>query len=271
MRRAFKRSNPVKRTVLRGLLCSVAFVAFAGYFFRASSDPCWSLPPNRANGRVPKIIHQQWATANMPVQQRAWRFRWLELFPSWEYQHVLWTDESQRELVKRDYPSFLATYDSYQTSIRRADAARVFILHRYGGVYADLDYEPLQNFWVHLPDDAPALVESRFAWNERVQNSLMSSPVGHPFWNTVVHVMMERSELEDTLDATGPRALDEARRRYPGLVHELPCAAFQRPPPAHAGSWQRLMVVIGNQRDCGRYDDSRCLFARHHQTNIWLE
>ena len=40
-------------------------------------------------------------------------------------------------------------------SIQRADASRYFILHKYGGLYADLDYEPLMNFWDHLPQRSP--------------------------------------------------------------------------------------------------------------------
>ena len=99
---------------------------------------------------------------------------------------MLWTDAKMRALIEEEYPWFLAAYDAYPHNIQRADASRYFILHKYGGLYADLDYEPLGNFWEHLPQHSPGLVESPYQYNERVQNSLMSSPPGHPLWNRSV-------------------------------------------------------------------------------------
>ena len=52
-----------------------------------------------------------------------------------------WTDASSRELVAQHYSWFLRAYDAYPSYIQRSDAARYFIIHHYGGVYADLDYE----------------------------------------------------------------------------------------------------------------------------------
>ena len=42
------------------------------------------------------------------------------------------------------YPDFLDTFDQYDKGIKRADAVRYHILHQYGGVYMDLDFEALQ-------------------------------------------------------------------------------------------------------------------------------
>ena len=51
----------------------------------------------------------------------------------------LWTDEDNRELIARDFPSFLPLYDGYDVKIKRIDAVRYFYLYKYGGVYMDLD------------------------------------------------------------------------------------------------------------------------------------
>jgi mannosyltransferase OCH1-like enzyme len=57
----------------------------------------------------------------------------------WEYR--FWTNEDCRELVTTEFPQHLAMYDNYKSNIQRADAIRYFILAKYGGVYADLDFE----------------------------------------------------------------------------------------------------------------------------------
>jgi mannosyltransferase OCH1-like enzyme len=38
-------------------------------------------------------------------------------------------------------------------------SARYFILHHYGGIYADMDYEPTTNFYDELPQNTVAAVE----------------------------------------------------------------------------------------------------------------
>ena len=42
-------------------------------------------------------------------------------------------------MIKNEYPWFLKTYTSYPYDIQRVDAVRYFILHKYGGIYIDLD------------------------------------------------------------------------------------------------------------------------------------
>ena len=58
----------------------------------------------------------------------------------------LYTDEGNRELMSRHFPTFLSLYDGYDTTIRRVDAVRLFYLYLYGGVYADLDVMCLRPF-----------------------------------------------------------------------------------------------------------------------------
>ena len=57
---------------------------------------------------------------------------------------VLWTDVDLRQMVAADYPELLQLYDSYPQNILRFDMARHLILYKYGGVYADIDFEALR-------------------------------------------------------------------------------------------------------------------------------
>ncbi len=44
-------------------------------------------------------------------------------------------------MLAQDYPEYLALYDGYSYGIQRADVMRLFFLHKYGGIYIDLDIE----------------------------------------------------------------------------------------------------------------------------------
>lgn len=53
--------------------------------------------------------------------------------------HQLWTNVSSRDLLAKEYPWFVKTWDNYRFPIQRADSIRYFILVHYGGIYIDLD------------------------------------------------------------------------------------------------------------------------------------
>ena len=217
---------------------------------------------------LPKIIHHQWKDENIPEMYKEWHQKWYDLFPEPEYTHMLWTDDSARALIKDHYPWFLETYDDYDYPIKRADAVRYFYLYHYGGVHTDLDYEPMSNFFKHLPTDRVGLVESPYKFNEEAQNSLMSSPKGDPFWHNVFTQLILNKD-NGVLSATGPRMIDMAFESSRHPVHFLPCENFQRIPFSESEPSHRGRDFYGRyypMKQCGNYDDSSCHFAKHHNT-----
>lgn len=240
--------------------------------------------PARPNSTLPRIVHQQWKVADLPEPFARWRNATLAAFPAARgYTHMLWTDASARQLIAEHYGFFLEVYDGFPYDIVRADAARVFMLHRYGGLYLDLDYEPLRDFWALLPDDAPALVQAYKLLEESHQNSLMSSPAGHPFWAEAWRLMAERARqprrrYAKVVDMAGPRLIDAAAERFGGgPVHTLPCELFHRPPLGEASRHTRwynaldryAMHGLGLVKRCGAVTDPACHMGIHHSTVSW--
>jgi hypothetical protein len=254
-------------------------------------DPCLSLEiayPVAPNTRLPRIIHQQWKTEVVPPDYSRWQSRTKAAFANHEY--VLWTDESARDMIAKHYPDFLDVYSSLSHHIMRVDAARYFILHRYGGLYLDMDYEVLVNFWDRLPDDVPALIQSYSRYLERTQNSLMSSPPGHALWPIAWDLIARRAESgsTDPIYVTGPRMMDEAIRIYSatkttgttspssrsGGIRILPCENWQRVTWGEERSaihtlWKIFAYCVGIFEDCGDVRDSRCQLGIHHGTTMW--
>ena len=64
---------------------------------------------------------------------------WTLLHPNWTY--VFWDDADNRKLVHTAFPAFAALYDGLPGGVARADFARYALLHKYGGVYVDADFE----------------------------------------------------------------------------------------------------------------------------------
>jgi mannosyltransferase OCH1-like enzyme len=172
---------------------------------------------------IPKIIHQ-----TAPQDKTNWKPEWFECqkswfkyFPSPEYEYIMWTDEDLDNLIKNDFPWFYPFYTSYLYNIRKIDIARYFILYKYGGIYADMDYMCMKNFYDLLPQDKISISESPYKHNEYIQNALMISNKLNNFWMYVVEEAKNRINVENTLSSTGPQLLSDIYFQHMNDVYIL--------------------------------------------------
>jgi len=61
--------------------------------------------------------------------------------------HYLWNANELDALVKHWYPQFWSMYQNAAFSVMRAHIGRIAILHRFGGLYADLHVLPNRHFY----------------------------------------------------------------------------------------------------------------------------
>ena len=200
------------------------------------------------NGRtslIPKIIHQT-AMADKSRWHPSWeRFQksWLSNFPDFEYR--FWADEDLDELIRSKNECFYESYKSYDANIKKVDASRYFILHEFGGIYADMDFECVKNFWDKLPQEKISFAESGGISVCRIENALMISPKGHKFWD-FLFTKLEDAKNKSVFEATGPIFLDKCIKQY-------------------LGTDDFLNILPRNQFSLG--GDNKC--AIHHQTGVW--
>jgi len=161
---------------------------------------------------IPKILHQTWKTDDVPKVFAKYVESWKENHLDWEYR--LWTDEENRRFISHHYSWFLKTYDGYPSPIQRADAIRYFLLHKFGGLYVDLDFMsckpivPLLRGRKCVIGKEPIEHCREFAMPKILCNALMATVPGHPFFETVIHRLTEFADpVDDTqpvLTSTGP-------------------------------------------------------------------
>lgn len=143
---------------------------------------------------IPKVLHQTWKSTDIPPHLRGFRDSWLRYHPGWEYR--FWNDQANEALIADHYAALLGDYRRLQPTILKLDFVRLAYLHRFGGVYADLDYEvvrPLDD----LLETSHALVGREhdgigrpMRGRDYVINALLASPAGHPLWLEVMHGMV---------------------------------------------------------------------------------
>jgi hypothetical protein len=87
---------------------------------------------------IPRLFHWIWFGSDpLPEQHRRWIDGWLELHPGW--QQRIWTDRNRPRFVNEE--QFLAA-DNFSL---KANVARYELIHRFGGVYLDTDFECLKS------------------------------------------------------------------------------------------------------------------------------
>lgn len=166
-----------------------------------------------------------------PKSQKLWHPIWKHCHPTWkkhfpedEYEHFMWTDEKLLDFVEKEYPEYLFLYHSFPFTILKVDFARALVLHKYGGIYADMDYFCAKNFYEDLNKNL-VLVESVSPF-ETVQNSLMCSKKGHKFWMKYCELMEYRYQKNNNVSpyteewtnyvhyVTGPMCLEKSLKVY---------------------------------------------------------
>lgn len=170
---------------------------------------------------IPQIIHQTWKTEYIPYHtyDRRWVESWSRMHPDWL--GVLWTDERLRALGRACYPEHELMYRAEVPGIFLADFGRYMILHRFGGLYVDLDYECLKPM-------GPLLEGHRFVTSYtndtdlELNNALIAAAPGHPLLARYMEACCRRwkiAEARGTLPegpgwVTGPVMMTEETAEF---------------------------------------------------------
>lgn len=138
---------------------------------------------------IPRLIHQTWKNTDVPSDWLQSQDKWIEYHTGWSYR--LWTDNDLRELVKSHYSDLLEIYDNFEYNIQRVDLGRTLILHKFGGIYCDLDVVPSKSFEAfinyiesqHVSEELSALAETPNGMGSYgLSNFLMVSTPGARLW-----------------------------------------------------------------------------------------
>lgn len=177
------------------------------------------------------IIHQVWfgTIPNKKAAKKAlealkkYKDSWIIKNPNWVY--MCWNLYNCKELIYQIYPEHREMFDSYQWEIQKCDCVRYFILHRYGGLYADMDYFCAKPFSIVFEKykNSIYLVETPNKINNttHISNSLMYSKPGHIFWRKLFIELEKNKKCPyyygrhlSIMFTTGPGILNKVYNRY---------------------------------------------------------
>ena len=131
------------------------------------------------------------------------------------YQYILWNKEMCDNLIE-EYLEYKELYNSVRYSIMKVDIIRFLILHKHGGLYADLDTKPLIKT---LKASTFIVANPQTNKNKGYEMEVIQSIKGHPylleFLNYIKTQIIEKDKINiyDTwkcryvYQTTGPHSL----------------------------------------------------------------
>ncbi|KAJ3346699.1 hypothetical protein HDU83_002784 [Entophlyctis luteolus] len=150
--------------------------------------------------RISRIIHHAHPSHTLPPSMQLSVDSWRMHNP--HYEHILWDERESLDLIALHYPWFVDTYRALENNALRGEAARVFYMHKYGGVYVDLAcvaYKPIEPL---LATHALVLARMSSPQNRTKDDDLAASKSvvipaafsasrpGHDFWMFAAHAIM---------------------------------------------------------------------------------
>lgn len=169
---------------------------------RLPSDPgSATAPGDEREGRPNRTVHWTWKDRHPPedVFPPWWQESWRE--EGWQCR--LWTDVDIAEFVGSEFPELESLMNSYASGVMRADAFRLLLLKRVGGLYVDLDFVKLKPL-----DWLPASFACAAQGEGVLCNAFLWAPgPGDPFLDGIEESLLARAGRRDAVHATGPKLL----------------------------------------------------------------
>jgi len=159
---------------------------------------------------IPRVFHQIWLGPQpFPAEYCELQQTWTRHHPRWELR--FWTEENlPRDLGRTE------VYELLRQPAERADMLRLELLHRFGGVYVDADFECLRPIDPLL--DGVELFLGALD-SGRVSNAILGSVPGHALLACALHELRPRSTYGPVdRDGTGPLLLERVRADFPDVI-----------------------------------------------------
>tara|TARA_Y100000389_G_scaffold200081_1_gene239779 strand:- start:52 stop:870 length:819 start_codon:yes stop_codon:yes gene_type:complete len=164
---------------------------------------------------IPKIIHQIWFQGEKNIKQPYKYCRETCLKINKNYKFLFWDQPKIEHLIKNNYSEWWGLYNNYPHMIQKIDFAKWVILHKYGGIYMDMDMECIKQLESLITDkyelvfsslNAGCKMHSRFCvsifftssfmyYNQPfLSNGFFACVPNHPFWIDILNASKNNSK-----------------------------------------------------------------------------
>lgn len=148
---------------------------------------------------IPRIIHQTYKNHELPNIYKTCQHEILRLHPDFQYR--FYTDEDIDAFIATEFPEYYKKFNELPRMIMKIDMFRYFLMYKYGGLYADMDYLMFRKF--DLLDKRiviPCNREDAYGTPSCLGNCIFASEPNHPYWKTLIDTLFTIDRNKINLD-----------------------------------------------------------------------
>ena len=180
---------------------------------------------------IPRIIFQTWETNSFSPEFQNLIDTWKEINP--EYEYFLYNNEEREEFIRVYYHKRI--YNAYCRIIPgayKADLWRYCILHKYGGIYTDIDTLCLGRIDYFINENTDFVITIDFNTNiyegkHNLANAFIASIPNHKILTKCIHNIVYNVEFNilpngviSKLDFSGPGLIGMSTNNYLNLYEK---------------------------------------------------
>ena len=109
----------------------------------------------------------------------------------YDYEFKYWDDNSIRDLLTTHYKTLYNIYDSCDIYQGKSDIARYCIIHKYGGIYVDVDFKFYKKIDIFLNKNFICIGLGKF----KIMNGLFGSIKNHIILEDVINNLSENKQI----------------------------------------------------------------------------
>ncbi|KAI1613217.1 putative glycosyl transferase [Exophiala viscosa] len=146
------------------------------------------------HSNIPLIMHQTWKDRHVDTWTDLLRNsveKWLTYVVADDMAYFFWEDEGILQFLEEFEPEFVQDFINLPANVERTDVFRILVVKWFGGIYADVDTQPLRQpaTWISAADLAPwtdPITDTTFTSNSPVSLILGieadTSPKSNDYW-----------------------------------------------------------------------------------------
>lgn len=184
------------------------------------------------SGNIPKVIHQIWYQGEPPEKYQKNIKSWRTQNPEFDYR--LWNEYDMKIMLPSKY---LKIWNEYPYMHQRIDFFKYYLMHKIGGVYADMDSVCLQPLSTLLKNRNGILVSHMkesgvlpyltMGTANPLNNGIFASSKGHPFWEWYMSRICKKgcnpswSKYWTIQNTTGPKYFSICLKMYKNKSNDI--------------------------------------------------
>lgn len=152
-----------------------------------------------------------------------------------ELKYCLWSLSDANKMISNYYPHYISLWNSFPHGINKADFFRYVLMHRFGGIYFDLDFVCCRSLQPLIKQNTVILGEEwPYSFRDATvhNGALVSGSPFHPFW---VHVMENIHKLSRKLKTEDERSdIQKSVFKHTGtaMLRDAVLSYWQTPTPS---------------------------------------